>query len=133
MTKTLYSFLAALALLAAISCKKEAQDPAPDRKPEFSVPAEQSKQFMTAAKDLQGKMSGKIAGIKVMLQDSKYYAVGEKVLSVSYEADKNIVGDILNGVVSNGSKTVSMTWASEDATGCPAVMHGPEAGEYGIL
>ena len=133
MTKTLYSFLAALALLAAISCKKEAQDPTPDRKPEFTVPAEQSKHFMTAAKDLQGKMTGKIAGIKVLLQDSKYYAVGEKVLSVSYVADKNIAGDMLDGVVSNGSKTVSMTWDAEDATGCPAVMHGPEAGEYGIL
>ena len=39
-------------------------------------------------------MTPKTAGLKVLLQDSKYYAVGERVLSASYAADKDIVGEI---------------------------------------
>ena len=52
---------------------------------------------MTAAEDLEGKVSDNTAGLKVLLQDSKYYAVDERVLSVSYAADKDIVGTVKAG------------------------------------
>lgn len=89
-----------------------------------AVPAIQRKYALTAAEDLDGKVSSGNAGLKVLLQDSKYYAAGERVLSVSYEADSAISSD---------GNSVMMTWESDDEVNYPAVEHAPSAGEFGLL
>ena len=129
------ALLSITTLLVAISCDKQTQPtPSPEPEPEpVVIPAQQSKYYMTAAEDLEGKVSGETAGLKVLLQDSKYYAVGERVLSVSYVADKDVAGTVEDGVVSDGSHSVTMTWASSDPVKRPAVGHAPEAGEFGLL
>ena len=96
------------------------------------VPSEQKKCYLTAAEDLRGKLSGGAAGIKVLLQDSKYFAVGERVLSVSYSADAPLAGEIRGGTVTPGARTVTMSWVSEEKIHRPAVGHAPDAGEYGL-
>ena len=97
------------------------------------VPAEQSKFYLEAAEDLKGKINPKTAGLVVMMTDSKFYAVNERILSVSYSAQQDIVGTIGKQGVSNGGKTVTMTWASEDPVHRPAVEHAPNAAEFGLV
>lgn len=129
-------FPAAAAVLAAVimvfSCGKSLP-PGPANPQEETVdetetviiiPSEQGKFYLSAEEDLKGKVTEKTAAIKVLLTDSKYFAVGEKVLSVSFTAD--------NPVIPTGN-TVTMTWRSEDALHRPEVGHMPDAGEYGIL
>ena len=128
-----------MALLGAGACQKQAETkptPAPAPEPvgeQTVVPAEQSKFYMSAAEDLAGKVSDKTAGIKVLLQDSKYYAVDERVLSVKFESDTDLVGTITDGGIVNAGKSVTMTWASQDPVHRPAVLHAPDAGEFGLL
>ena len=132
-----------LVLLAgAVSCGKQPKPepgPGPDDpnppapKENTTIAASQPKYYLTAAEDLDGRVTPKTAGLKVLLQDSKYYAVGERVLSVSYAADKDIVGEIKDDEPVGGGKTVTMTWSSEDPVHRPAVGHAPEAAEFGLL
>lgn len=89
-----------------------------------AVPSVQRKYAATAAEDLDGKVSASSAGLKVLLQDSKFYAAGERVLSVSYDADS---------AISSEGNTVTMTWESDDDVHYPAVCHAPSAGEFGLL
>ena len=141
MVRKVFLTIATMVLVGAVACHKQPKpDPDPEPGPpgpepvvESVVPAEQSKFYMIAAEDLEGKVSEETAGIKVLLQDSKYYAVGERVLSVKYEADKDIAGTVKEGTVTGGGHVVTMTWASQDPLHRPAVLHAPEAGEYGIL
>ena len=141
MTRKFFLAIATMLLMGVASCHKQPKpDPDPDPGPgpdpgpsvETVIPAEQSKFYMTAAEDLEGKVTDNTAGLKVLLQDSKYYAVNERVLSVSYAADKDIVGTVKDGGVTGGSHIVTMTWASQDPVHRPAVLHAPEAGEFGI-
>ena len=136
MKKPLFALMAVSMALALHSCDKppvnvdggdemQSQD--------VSVLAEQSKYYMTADEDLEGKISKQTSGMKVILSDSKFYAVGERVLSVSFEADKPIVGTTEEGKTVSESNTVTMTWKSDDPVKRPKVGRGSEAGEYGIL
>jgi len=93
------------------------------------VSYQQSKYYMSASDDLNGKITGSNSGMKVMLMDSKYYAVNEKVLSVSFEADKPIA----KGESSDDSNVVTMTWKSDDAGISPKVGRSINPGEYGLL
>ena len=121
--------LMAAATICFTACHKSApptaaQTPDGTQTETPSVSADQSKFYMTAAEDLDGKVKEGTAGLKVLLLDSKYYAVGERVLSVSFTADKDIVTD---------GKTLTMTWASKDPLVYPVVGHAPEAAEFGLL
>lgn len=137
MDKRLLLSFAALMMLALGSCSKDnAEKPGggdQDSVVSNVIPAQQSKYYMTAAEDLSGKTSDKIAGIKVLLSDSKYYAIGERVLSVTFDADKDIVGTYKDGVLTEAGKSVKVVWASDDPVNRPAVQHAPAAGEFGIL
>ena len=110
--------------------KNSSESPAEE---DIVVPAEQSKFYMEATEDLNGKINPKTAGLVVLLQDSKYYAVGERILSVSYSTSKDIVGTIGKQGVTNGGKNVTMNWASEDPVHRPAVGHAPEAAQFGLV
>lgn len=113
------------------SCQKPAQ---PDGGQESAtVEAEQFKYYMTAQEDLAGKVNEATAGMKVILMDSKYYAVGERVLEVTFEADNAIAGKLEEGNLTNTSNSITMKWASEDPVNRPAVGREGSAGEYGIL
>ena len=90
------------------------------------APAAQYKYALTADEDLDGKVTAGVAGLKVLLTDSKYYAAGERVLSVSFAASSG------GHVASGDSDTVTMTWESDDEVNYPAVAHSPSAGEYGL-
>ena len=121
--------LMAAATICFTACHKSApptaaQTPDGTQTETPSVSADQSKFYMTAAEDLDGKVKEGTAGLKVLLLDSKYYAVGERVLSVSFTADKDIVTD---------GKTLTMTWASKDPLVYPVVGHAPAAAEFGLL
>lgn len=98
-----------------------------------TVEAEQFKYYMTAQEDLEGKVNEDTAGMKVILMDSKYYAVGERVLEVTFEADNVIAGKLEDGKVTNTSNSITMKWASDDPINRPAVGREGSAGEYGIL
>ena len=98
-----------------------------------TVEAEQFKYYMTAQEDLEGKVNEATAGMKVILMDSKYYAVGERVLEVTFETDGAIAGKIEDGTISNTSNSITMKWASDDPVNRPAVGREGAAGEYGIL
>lgn len=98
-----------------------------------TVEAEQFKYYMTAQEDLEGKVNEATAGMKVILMDSKYYAVGERVLEVTFEADNVIAGKLEDGKVTNTSNSITMKWASDDPINRPAVGREGSAGEYGIL
>lgn len=98
-----------------------------------TVEAEQFKYYMTAQEDLEGKVNEATAGMKVILMDSKYYAVGERVLEVTFEADNVIAGKLEDGKVTNTSNSITMKWASDDPVNRPAVGREGSAGEYGIL
>ena len=114
--KILVFFLAA----AVFACGKEPAGtvtPEPEEAP-LSVSATQKKAYVSAAKDLEG-MDARAAGLEVQLFDSKYFAVGERVLSVSFETS--------GGQVADGSGKVTMEWVSEDPVNRPAVGHGKEA------
>ena len=128
---------AALTVLVLGSCSKDDAEKADggngDAAASTVIPANQEKFYLTAAEDLSGKISDKTAGIKVLLRDSKYYAVGERVLSVTFDADKDIVGTYKDGVLTGTGKSVKVVWASDDPVNRPAVEHAPGAGEYGIL
>lgn len=113
------------------SCQKPAQ---PDGGQESAtVEAEQFKYYMTAQEDLAGKVNEATAGMKVILMDSKYYAVGERVLEVTFETDGAIAGKLEDGKVTNTSNSITMKWASDDPVNRPAVGREGSAGEYGIL
>lgn len=88
------------------------------------VPSVQNKYYLAADDDLKGKVGKGTSGVKVLLLDSKFYAVGERILSVSYSADGDIVND---------GTTVTSIWASQDPVNRPAVLHAPGAAEFGIL
>ena len=125
------------ALLGVAACHKQPKpQPGPDPDPEEQVnvviPAAQSKYYMSAAEDLKGKVAEGTSGLVIQLQDSKYFAIGERVLSVSFTADQPLAGEIKDGELKNPQKTVTATWASEDPVHYPAVLHAPEAAEYGI-
>ena len=98
-----------------------------------TVEAEQFKYYMTAQEDLEGKVNEATAGMKIILMDSKYYAVGERVLEVTFEADNVIAGKLEDGKVTNTSNSITMKWASDDPINRPAVGREGSAGEYGIL
>ncbi len=100
---------------------------------ETIVSAAQPKYYLSAAEDLNGKVNAKTAGLIVLLQDSKFYAVGERILSVSYSANQNIVGAVGAQGLANGGKTVTMNWASEDPVHRPVVEHAPKSAEFGLL
>ena len=126
------AILVAAGLLSCQKPEKPEDDPQTNIE-SITVPAEQSKFYMSAAEDLNGKLTERTAGMKVMLMDSKFYAIGERVLSVSFEADKDVTGTLENGTLTGGGKTVTMTWASEDPVNRPAVGRASNPGEYGIL
>ncbi|MBQ6566325.1 MAG: hypothetical protein IJL80_04650, partial [Treponema sp.] len=70
MTRNFYLMIATM-LLAAVACHKQPKpEPEPDPVPpvETVIPAVQSKFYMTAAEDLEGKVSDNTAGLKVLLQ-----------------------------------------------------------------
>jgi hypothetical protein len=113
------------------SCQKPAQ---PDGDQESAtVESEQFKYYMTAQEDLAGKVNEATAGMKVILMDSKYYAVGERVLEVTFETDGAIAGKLEDGKITNTSNSITMKWASDDPVNRPAVGREGSAGEYGIL
>lgn len=116
------------------SCQKPDQ---PDNDQQETSPvtvdAEQLKYYMTAQEDLEGKVNEATAGLKVILMDSRYYAVGERVLEVAFETDKAIAGRIEDGELTNTSNSITMKWASDDPVNRPAVGREGSAGEYGIL
>ena len=97
------------------------------------VPAAQSKYYMSAARDLEGKVVKGTAGMRVMLQDSKFYATGERILYVKYTSGEDISGTLVDGELTGGSKSVTLTWASDDPVSRPAVLHAPDAAEFGLL
>lgn len=98
-----------------------------------TVEAEQFKYYMTAQEDLEGKVNEVTAGMRVILMDSKYYAVGERVLEVTFETDGAIAGKLEDGKITNTSNSITMKWASDDPVNIPAVGREGSAGEYGIL
>ncbi len=98
-----------------------------------NVAPQQPKYYMTASDDLNGKVSDRTAGMKVQLLDSKFYAVNERVLSVSFEADKPLARVVNEDETVSESNVVTMTWESDDAISCPKVGRGANPGEYGIL
>lgn len=100
---------------------------------ELYVAAEQSKYYMTASEDLNGKITDKTAGMEVIMMDSKFYAVNERILSVSFQTDKPITRVTENGETVSESNAVTMTWASEDLVTRPKVGRSADPGEYGIL
>ena len=113
-------------LMAAglFSCQKpDKPNGGPQEITSTTVSAEQFKFYMTAQEDLEGKVNEATAGMKVILMDSKYYAVGERVLEVTFEAEK----------LTNTSNSITMKWASDDPVNRPAVGREGAAGEYGIL
>ena len=125
------------ALLGVAACHKQPKpkpgpDPDPEEQVNVVIPAAQSKYYMSAAEDLKGKVAEGTSGLVIRLQDSKYFAIGERVLSVSFTADQPLAGEIKDGELKNPQKTVTATWASEDPVHYPAVLHAPEASEYGI-
>ena len=92
-----------------------------------TVSATQSKAYLDAAQDLLYREDA-VAGVIVKLYDSKYYAVGERVLSVSYEASSgNLTGTLDDGKVTGGGKTVTMNWINADPYHYPVVGHGTAA------
>lgn len=111
------------------ACEK----PVPQQEDSYSVDARQSKYFLTAEEDLKGKLFSQIAGVKVILTDSKCYAVGERVLSVSYAADKPLARVVENGNKKSESYTVTMTWESDEPVNCPRVGKADNPGGYGLL
>lgn len=100
---------------------------------DISVPDQQSKYYMSADDDLKDAVTDITAGMKVLLMDSKFYAVNERVLSVCFEADKPVTRTVKNGETVSESNTVTMTWASEDPVTRPKVGRSNDQGEYGIL
>ena len=126
----------AMILMAAglFSCQKPNQpDEGQQEASSAIVEAEQFKFYMTAEEDLKGKINEATSGLKVILMDSKYYAVGERVLEVTFEADNAIAGKLEEGDLTNTSNSITMKWASEDPVNRPAVGREGSAGEYGIL
>ena len=132
----------AIVLMAAglFSCQKPVQpdetpqeEPSVPETPTVIVEAEQLKFYMTAQEDLEGKVNEFTAGLKVILMDSKYYAVGERVLEVTFEADKAIAGKLQDDEVADSSRCITMKWASDDPVNRPAVGREGSAGEYGMV
>ena len=88
-----------------------------------TVSATQSKAYLDAAQDLLYREDA-VAGVIVKLYDSKYYAVGERVLSVSYEASSgNLTGTLDDGKVTGGGSCVVFKRAS--AWGTSFQISGP--------
>ena len=116
------------------SCQKPDQ---PNDEPQevlsATIAAEQFKFYMTANEDLEGKLNEVTAGMKVILMDSKYYAVGERVLEVTFETENAIAGTLEEGQLTNTSNSITMKWASDDPVNRPTVGREGTAGEYGIL
>ena len=113
------------------SCQKPGQ---PDGgQGSATVEAEQFKYYITAQEDLEGRVNEATAGMKVILMDSKYYAVGERVLEVTFETDGAIAGKLEDGKITNTCNNITMKWASDDPVNRPAVGREGSAGEYGIL
>ena len=126
----------AMILMAAglFSCQKPNQpDEGQQEASSAIVEAEQFKFYMTAEEDLKGKINEATSGLKVILMDSKYYAVGERVLEVTFETDGAIAGKLEDGKITNTSNSITMKWASDDPVNRPAVGREGSAGEYGIL
>ena len=99
----------------------------------IDVPSSQSKYYLPAEKDLEEKINASTSGLKVIMTDSKYYAVAERVLSVVFTANKDITGSITGTDISTYGKTVKMDWVSEDPVHRPVVGHSPESCEFGLL
>jgi len=72
--------------------------------------------------------------MKVLLADSKYYARGERVLSVRYTVDEGNISGVIaaDGTVVESGKSVMMTWASAEPVERPVVGSVETPGEYGI-
>ena len=116
------------------------QEPDEDKTPDvettyvdFSIPENQSKFYLSAAEDLEGKISEQTAGMTVLLMDSKFFAVDERVLSVTFDADKPICSTVQDGKTVAESNSVTMTWASQEPVKRPKVGRQSNPGEYGIL
>ena len=97
------------------------------------VASEQSKYYTTAQKDFMYKLTPETAGMKVMLMDSKFYALGERVLSVKYVAESGAISGVKAGdTFLESGASVTMAWASEDPIDRPAVGKSDNPGEFGI-
>ena len=129
MNKLISIFFTAIMAFMIAACEK----PVPQQEDSYSVNARQSKYFLTAEEDLKGKLFSQIAGVKVILTDSKCYAVGERVLSVSYAADKPLARVVENGNKKSESYTVTMTWESDEPVSCPRIGKADNPGGYGLL
>lgn len=111
------------------SCEKPETTPLQD----ISIAAQQSKYYMDADDDLNGRITGQTSGMKVLLMDSKFYAVGERVISVSFAAEKPVCRTTENGKTVSSSNSLTVTWKSDDPMTCPKVGSSETPGEYGIL
>lgn len=106
---------------------QEQTDPQDKNEP-VTVSATQVKAYLEAQKDLEDRPK-EAAGVIVLLYDSKYYAVDERVLSVSYEAaEGDLTGTLDDGKVTGGGKTVTMTWSNPDPYHYPVIGHGSLSG-----
>lgn len=74
--------------------------------------------LLSACKDmgLEEPDAPKPKSLHLMLFDSKFYAVGERVLSVSFLSD----GEDL---IVEGSGPLTWAWDSDDPSGCPRIPH----------
>ena len=91
-----------------------------------TAPAAQSKAYLAVSEDLADRPI-ELAGVVVQMFDSKYYAVGERILSVSYEAaEGNLCGTLDGDKVSGGGKKVTMTWDNPDPVHYPVIGHGTD-------
>lgn len=131
--KWFYSFVAVAALLALPACAEKEDKVVPEPAAAPSVASVQSKYYMTAEEDLDGKVIEGVAGLKVKLWDSKFYAAGERVLSVRYESDGRISGTAGEEDPADGASFVEMKWESPDPVNRPAVGHAPDCAEFGLL
>lgn len=95
--------------------------------------AAQSKAYLDVSEDLAERPM-ELAGVVVRMFDSKYYAVNERILSVSYEASSGSLSGTLEGdKVTGGGKKVTMTWDNPDPYHYPVVVHGEDgAAAFGL-
>ena len=119
--------LPCLVILLA-GCEKKPVEP---QKTVSEAPAKQSKAYLDAGEDLANRPEA-LAGVIVQLYDTKYYAVGERILSVSYEAaGGDLTGKLEGETVTGGGKTVTMTWDNPDPYHYPVIGHN-EASTFGL-
>lgn len=120
------SFLLSLSLLFSCESNVPETPPAPDSASQAAEVKDVQKQSYIDPFKGTEVMSDNVAVIAASLYDSKYFAVNEKIISVSYEATSGNLSGVVHedGTITSSGRKVTVEWNSEDPVVRPVISHG---------